>query len=100
MGVDYTEAIGIVGMLLVFASFVVKDWRWLYSFNLSGAVLLTLYAYLRRDGVFFVVELGISAFLAYRLVRELRSGGPPSSYEGSSPGKGKAVEAAQPPVRP
>ena len=86
MGADFAEAVGIVGMLLVFASFIVKDWKWLYSFNLSGAALLTVYAYLRRDAVFFVVELGISAFLAYRLVKELRAGRPASGYEGSSPG--------------
>ena len=98
MGVDYAEAIGIAGMLLVFASFIVKDWRWLYSFNLSGAILLTLYAYLKRDAVFFAVELGISAFLAYRLARELRSGRPPSGYEGPSPSQGEPVQAAQPPV--
>ena len=59
-------------MILVFLSFIVKDWRWLYSFNLSGALLLTLYAYLRRDPIFTVVELGIAVFLAYRLFQEIK----------------------------
>ncbi len=67
------ELLGLLGMILVFLSFIVKDWRWLYSFNLSGALLLTLYAYLRRDPIFTIVELGIALFLAYRLVEELKS---------------------------
>ncbi len=59
-------------MLLVFASFIVKRWTWLYAFNMTGAILLTLYAYLRGDPVFTVVEAGIVVFLAYRLYQELR----------------------------
>ncbi len=70
---DPVQALGVVGMLLVFASFIVKRWTWLYGFNMSGALLLTAYAYLRGDPVFTVVEAGIVAFLAYRLYRELKS---------------------------
>jgi len=66
--------IGLAGMILVFASFVVKRWAWLYAFNMSGAVLLTIYAYLQGDPVFTIVEAGIVGFLAYRLVNELRGG--------------------------
>ncbi|MCE4602998.1 MAG: hypothetical protein F7C08_03265 [Desulfurococcales archaeon] len=71
---DPVQALGVAGMLLVFASFIVKRWAWLYGFNMSGAILLTFYAYLRGDPVFVVVEAGIVAFLAYRLYVELRGG--------------------------
>ncbi len=65
--------IGVLGLLLVFTSFIVRNWVWLYSFNLSGAVLLTIYAYMIGDPIFTIVEAGISAFLSYRLVSEIRS---------------------------
>ena len=67
------ELLGLAGMVLVFASFIVKRWTWLYAFNMSGAILLTLYAYLRGDPVFTAVEAGIVGFLAYRLLRETKS---------------------------
>jgi len=73
MSIDPIQVIGIIGMLLVFLSFVVKKWIWLYAFNMTGAVLLTLYAYLRRDLIFTVVEAGIVLFLLYRLLGELKS---------------------------
>ncbi len=79
---DPGQAIGLVGVVLVFASFVVKDWRWLYSFNMSGAALLAVYAYLTGSMVFLVVEAGIVAFLAYRLYNELTSGGENRCREG------------------
>ncbi len=79
---DPVQAIGLVGVVLVFASFVVKDWRWLYSFNMSGAALLAVYAYLTGSMVFLVVEAGIVAFLAYRLYNELTSGGENRCREG------------------
>ncbi len=63
--------VGVAGMLLVFASFIVKDWRWLYSLNLAGSLTLLFYAYLRGDPVFVVVEAGIVGMLAYRLYGEV-----------------------------
>jgi lipid-A-disaccharide synthase-like uncharacterized protein len=71
--VSHIEIIGLTGMMLVFISFIVRDWRWLYTFNMAGALLLTLYAYLRRDAVFTIVEAGITLFLAYRLYGEIKS---------------------------
>lgn len=79
---DPVQAIGLAGVTLVFASFVVKDWRWLYSFNMGGAALLAVYAYLTASMVFLVVEAGIMAFLAYRLYNELTSGGENRCREG------------------
>jgi lipid-A-disaccharide synthase-like uncharacterized protein len=70
--VSSQQLLGLAGMLLVFASFLVKRWLWLYSLNMSGALLLTVYAYLRRDPIFTIVEAWITGFLAYRLVNELR----------------------------
>ncbi|MCE4624305.1 MAG: hypothetical protein F7C35_00365 [Desulfurococcales archaeon] len=67
------ELIGLAGMILVFLSFIVKRWVWLYTFNMSGALLLAIYAYLQGDIIFTVVEAGIVMFLLYRLVNELRS---------------------------
>jgi len=69
---DPVQLLGLAGMALVFMSFIVKKWTWLYAFNMSGAILLTVYAYLRGDPVFTVVELGIVIFLLYRLLGELR----------------------------
>ena len=68
---DSVQMLGVAGMLLVFASFIVKRWVWLYSFNMTGAILLAVYAYLKGDYVFLVVESGIVGFLAYRLLGEL-----------------------------
>ncbi len=92
--VDPVQAVGLVGVILVFASFVVKDWRWLYSFNMSGAALLALYAYLTGSIVFLIVEAGIVAFLAYRLYNELASGGENRCREGG----GKASKVKEGPV--
>ena len=66
------DLLGLTGMILVFASFIVKDWRWLYSFNMTGAALLAAYAYILDNKVFLAVETGIVAFLAYRLAGEIR----------------------------
>jgi len=74
-GVEPVRLLGLAGMLLVFASFIVKRWLWLYALNLAGTLLLTLYAILIGDPVFTVVEAGIAAFLAYRLLGELRGRG-------------------------
>ncbi|MCE4599118.1 MAG: hypothetical protein F7C81_02860 [Desulfurococcales archaeon] len=68
---ELERLIGLAGMILVFASFIVKRWTWLYTFNASGATLLALYALLRDDAIFFVVEVGIVMFLLYKLSREL-----------------------------
>ncbi len=70
--IDGNQILGLVGMILVFISFIVKDWKWLYAFNMSGATILAIYAYLNNDPVFTVVEAGIVFFLAIRLVREIR----------------------------
>ncbi|MEB3816691.1 MAG: hypothetical protein LRS46_01940 [Desulfurococcales archaeon] len=78
--VTHLELLGLAGMLLVFASFIVKRWVWLYALNLSGTVTLTVYAYLRGDPIFTVVEAGIAFFLAYRLGGEVLS-----SRRGRSP---------------
>ncbi len=67
------QLLGLLGMLLVFASFIVKDWKWLYTFNMSGAMILAYYAYLNNDPIFTAVEAGIVGFLAYRLYNELSS---------------------------
>jgi len=69
---DAVQALGLAGILLVFASFIMKRWTWLYALNMAGATLLTVYAYLRGDPIFTVLQAGIVAFLAYRLWRELR----------------------------
>ncbi len=66
------KLLGLAGMLLIFASFIVKRWLWLYVFNLSGTILLTIYAIIIGDPVFTVVEAGIALFLGYRLLTELR----------------------------
>ncbi len=68
------DLVGLAGMALVFASFIVKDWRWLYSLNMTGAALLAAYAYMLDNTIFLVVEAGIASFLAYRLAGEIRGG--------------------------
>ncbi len=68
------KLLGLAGMLLIFTSFIVKRWLWLYLFNLSGTLLLTAYAVIIGDPVFTIVEAGIALFLAYRLFIELRDG--------------------------
>ncbi len=73
MLIGSAEILGLMGMLLVFASFIVKDWKWLYSFNMAGATLLAIYAHLNGDIIFTVVEAGIVVFLAYRLANEIRN---------------------------
>ncbi|MEB3764717.1 MAG: hypothetical protein GSR77_00920 [Desulfurococcales archaeon] len=70
--IDGNQLLGLLGMILVFVSFIVKDWKWLYTFNMSGATILAIYAYLNNDPIFTIVEAGIVLFLAIRLARELR----------------------------
>ena len=70
---DSVTLIGLTGMALVFASFTVKRWAWLYSFNMSGAIVLAVYAAMRGDPIFVAVEAGLAAFLAHKLYRELSS---------------------------
>lgn len=67
------DILGYVGVALVFVSFIVKRWVWLYGFNMGGAVVLTLYAYLRGDAVFTVLEAGIALYLAARFFSEVRA---------------------------
>ena len=67
------DLIGYIGIIFVFASFIVKKWTWLYSFNMLGALALTLYAALKGDLVFTIAESGIFLFLLYKLYNELKS---------------------------
>ena len=73
MAGELVGVLGVTGMILVLISFIVKDWRWLYSFNMTGAFLLTIYAYMNRDMVFTVLEAVIVGIQAYRLMGELKS---------------------------
>jgi len=70
IGLD--TVLGYIGLTLVFASFVVKRWEWLYAFNMSGAIILSIYAFIKGEAVFFILQTGIAIFLAYRLVNELK----------------------------
>jgi len=72
IGLD--TVLGYVGLLLVFTSFVVKRWEWLYAFNMSGAVILSIYAFIKGEAVFFILQTGIAVFLAYRFINELKRG--------------------------
>ncbi len=72
LSIDIIEVIGFIGLVLVFVSFIIKSWIWLYVFNMSGSAILTLYAYLRGNLVFTILEAGIVVFLVHRLVNELR----------------------------
>lgn len=69
---ESVQLIGVIGMLLVFTSFTIRNWMWLYMFNLLGTLLLDVYAIIRRDAVFAALESGIALFLAYRLIGEYR----------------------------
>lgn len=73
--IDAAQAIGVAGMLLVFASFLIRNWVWLYGLNLAGTLLLDVYAVIRRDAVFATLESGIALVLVYRFIREIRGGG-------------------------
>lgn len=70
--IDAAQAIGVAGMLLVFASFLIRNWVWLYGLNLAGTLLLDVYAVIRRDAVFATLESGIALVLVYRFTREIR----------------------------
>ena len=70
--IDPVTVIGLMGAMLVFTSFIMKKWVWLYSLNLSGATLLLINAYLTKNLVFLVLQSGIVALLSYRLIRELK----------------------------
>jgi hypothetical protein len=72
--VEVATIIGVTGMVLVFLSFIVKRWAWLYSFNLAGTTLLAIYAYMQKDLIFLIVETGLVFFLAYRLLNEVKNG--------------------------
>ncbi len=70
--IDTTQIIGVTGMLLVFTSFIARNWIWLYTLNLTGSILLTTYAILNHDPVFTTLESGIVALLIYRLTGEIK----------------------------
>jgi len=74
MVIGLDTVLGYVGLILVFASFAVKRWEWLYAFNMSGAVILSIYALIKGETVFFILQTGIAIFLAYRLINELKRG--------------------------
>ncbi len=69
----WVETLGYLGMCLVFASFIVKRWSWLYSLNAVGALILALYAYLIGNAVFTILECGLAAYLFARLYSEYKS---------------------------
>lgn len=67
------ESLGIIGLILVFASFIIKKWIWLYALNLSGAILLAIYAHLVGNTIFFILQCGISILLSYRLIVTIKN---------------------------
>jgi len=69
----FTEVLGYLGLCLVFASFAVKRWSWLYTLNGMGAVVLAIYAYLVGNTVFTLLESVLAAYLFTKLYREYRS---------------------------
>ncbi|MEM0366284.1 MAG: hypothetical protein QXR02_02310 [Acidilobaceae archaeon] len=69
-----TTIIGLIGLILVFTSFTVRNWIWLYIFNMTGTLLLTIYAYTIGNIIFTVLEGGLVVFLTYRLLQTLRTG--------------------------
>lgn len=66
-------SIGVTGLILVFLSFLVQNWRWLYLFNGLGSFLLALYAFLQGNWIFTVLESGIVFFLLLQLYKELHT---------------------------
>ena len=71
--IDFIECIGFLGLVLVFVSFIIKRWLWLYTFNMIGSAILTIYAYLRGNLIFTVLEAGLVFFLLRRFLEELKS---------------------------
>ncbi len=69
----WIDVIGYVGLGLVFASFIIKRWTWLYTLNAIGATLLTIYAYLIGNHVFTILEGGLAAYLVARICSEYRA---------------------------
>jgi len=65
---SYVEAIGLIGLVLVFASFIIRNWVWLYALNLSGALMLAVYAFLVGNTIFLILQCGIALLLTYRLI--------------------------------
>lgn len=69
------DILGYIGLTLVFTSFIVRRWVWLYTFNMLGAIILATYAYLIGNLVFTVLEAGLSFYLLLRLLEVLRGRG-------------------------
>lgn len=70
---SYMEVVGLIGLVLVFASFVIRNWVWLYALNLSGALMLAVYAFLVGNIIFLVLQCGIALLLTYRLIITIKN---------------------------
>lgn len=75
VNMELPQLIGAFGMLLIFSSFIVKAWKWLYTLNFIGTIFLATYAYILGDIVFMTMETGILLFLTYRIMDEIRNDG-------------------------
>ncbi len=67
------DVLGYLGLCLVFASFLVKRWSWLYTLNGLGASILAVYAYMIGNKVFTILESVLALYLFAKLYREYRS---------------------------
>jgi len=65
--------LGYIGLGLVFASFVIKRWTWLYTLNALGATVLAIYAHLVGNTVFTILEGGLAIYLLTKLYSEYKS---------------------------
>lgn len=66
-----SDILGYLGMVFVFASFIMRNWLWLHVFNGIGTALLLIYALLSGNIVFAVVEGGVLALLLYKVYQDL-----------------------------
>lgn len=75
MAYEFSPAllIGAAGLVLVLISFSVRKFLWIYSFNLTGTLLLLAYSIILGDPIFITLQISIGLILIYRLFNELKS---------------------------
>ena len=64
--------IGFAGLILVFISFTVRKFHWIYGVNIIGTGLLEIYSIILGNFVFIAAEGMILVVLSYRFAREVK----------------------------
>jgi len=64
------EIIGIIGLILTAISFMMKENKKLFMFNISGGVFLLTYAIYKNTIIFAILQSILISILIWRIINE------------------------------